>query len=421
MPSSHLATIQTPLPMLPTAAQAAAISSDQMPSESTPFGQLLDNQRALLTDGVMPTDGLLGGGEQMGGMGDALAALMASLAFATKVSPADTAPLDESSAVQEPVDALAALMASLAFAVKVSPTDTASAGTLLPEDQAALVAATMPAVLPAQVVAMVKGDAHSVAALVAPAAQGAALDTGAMSTLVNWATTPVLTATPFEGAGQDAMTDQSGALAAAAPLPATATAAGATEFSAVLGRVAQGGAAEVATNGGASVEPLTPAGGPAQAHTVARHDIHPGESRLAQPVGTPAWNSEVGQKVLWMAQRQEGRAELVLTPPQMGRIEISLQVNHDQANAIFTSANPVVREALEAALPRLREVLLEAGIQLGQAQVGADPRSSQQQPGENRDNRPTGELAHGEQSLSLRPQLAESAMPLRRGLVDTFA
>lgn len=109
-------------------------------------------------------------------------------------------------------------------------------------------------------------------------------------------------------------------------------------------------------------------------------------ARVQSQVGTPAWNAEIGDRLTWMAGNKETKAELVLTPPQMGRIEISLTLTGDQANASFVSANPAVREALESALPRLREILNEAGISLGQAQVGAESfrqSSNDSQKGDN--------------------------------------
>jgi len=95
-------------------------------------------------------------------------------------------------------------------------------------------------------------------------------------------------------------------------------------------------------------------------------------TRLQAPVGTPQWQNELGDHVHLMSRQNESRAELVLTPPQLGRIEISLNINGDQANALFVSANPEVRAALEGAMDRLREVLANNGIALGQAQVGAE-------------------------------------------------
>ena len=41
----------------------------------------------------------------------------------------------------------------------------------------------------------------------------------------------------------------------------------------------------------------------------------------------------------------------------------------DQTTAHFLTATPAARDLLEQALPRLREVLQQAGLQLGQAEV----------------------------------------------------
>lgn len=146
---------------------------------------------------------------------------------------------------------------------------------------------------------------------------------------------------------------------------------------------------------------------------------------VASPVGAPQWNQELGDKIVWMSNRQESRAELVLTPPQMGRVEVSLTVNGDQASAIFTSANPAVRDALEAAMPRLREVMAEAGIQLGQAQVGAENSRQSAQQEKNGDNFASGR--QGANTDTALPQtmpgssLADADLKVGRGLVDVFA
>lgn len=96
--------------------------------------------------------------------------------------------------------------------------------------------------------------------------------------------------------------------------------------------------------------------------------------RVETPLGQPGWNREVGETLTWMASNHKQQAELVLTPPQLGRIEVSMTIEGDQLNATFASANAAVREALENSLPRLREVLAEAGITLGDTHVGAETR-----------------------------------------------
>jgi flagellar hook-length control protein FliK len=90
------------------------------------------------------------------------------------------------------------------------------------------------------------------------------------------------------------------------------------------------------------------------------------------PVDKHGWDAEVGQKILLLVNRQESRAELTLTPPQFGKVEVTISINGDQTSATFVSASPAAREALEQALPRLREMMAEAGISLGQASVNAE-------------------------------------------------
>lgn len=90
------------------------------------------------------------------------------------------------------------------------------------------------------------------------------------------------------------------------------------------------------------------------------------------PLGQPGWHHEIGQQVTWMVGHNHQQADLVLNPPQFGRIEVSLTINGDQATAVFASANPAVREMLEGSLYRLREVLADVGVSLGQTQVGSE-------------------------------------------------
>lgn len=145
---------------------------------------------------------------------------------------------------------------------------------------------------------------------------------------------------------------------------------------------------------------------------------------VAQPVGSASWNDAVGNQVVWMANSKESLAELILNPPQMGRVEVSLSVSGDQATASFVSGNPAVRESLEAALPRLREVLAEAGIQLGQAWVGADNAQQSAQQEKNPDNFGKNQNLQAEnggvKTISNTPT-SHGSLKLGQGLVDVFA
>lgn len=101
------------------------------------------------------------------------------------------------------------------------------------------------------------------------------------------------------------------------------------------------------------------------------------ESREASlTVKTPfhdqGWDADFGQKIMWLAKNDKHSAQLSLNPAQMGPIEISITVDKGNVTASFASASADVREAIETALPRLREMFANAGIQLGQTNVGAE-------------------------------------------------
>ncbi|HEY8606477.1 MAG TPA: flagellar hook-length control protein FliK [Noviherbaspirillum sp.] len=119
---------------------------------------------------------------------------------------------------------------------------------------------------------------------------------------------------------------------------------------------------------------------PQLAVQAAQHASHAAADKLTPAVGTAAWDQALGQKVVWMVAGEQQSASLTLNPPDLGPLQVVLNVSNSHASATFTAAQPEVRQALEAALPKLREMLGEAGIQLGQASVNS---GHPQQPGDN--------------------------------------
>jgi flagellar hook-length control protein FliK len=162
----------------------------------------------------------------------------------------------------------------------------------------------------------------------------------------------------------------------------------------------------------------------APAHTAVTRTTAPTVT-IASPVGSTAWHGDVANSVAWVAGQNQSRADLVLTPPELGRVEVSITVSGDQASASFVSASPAVREALEGAVPRLREVLAESGITLTQAQIGADTSGQSAKQQQNGDNRPWQEAA-GQLDIPV-ADTGRSMHPVTawqtggRGMVDVFA
>ena len=108
----------------------------------------------------------------------------------------------------------------------------------------------------------------------------------------------------------------------------------------------------------------------------------PAAPRVETPLGAPGWSTALADRLLMFVGDKQQVAELHINPPHLGPVEIRLTVGDDQASAVFASPHAIVRETIESALPRLREVLAENGINLGQASVTADSprdRSAQEQ------------------------------------------
>ena len=141
--------------------------------------------------------------------------------------------------------------------------------------------------------------------------------------------------------------------------------------------------------------------------------------RLTPAVGTPAWDQALGQKIVWMAQGGEQSASLTMNPPDLGPMQVVLSVSNNQATVDFMAAQPEVRQALEAALPRLRDMMSESGIQLGQANVSAG--GQQQFAGADGGGR-SGGRGTGDHAGAEAPQQRQGVVRIARdGAVDTFA
>ncbi len=147
--------------------------------------------------------------------------------------------------------------------------------------------------------------------------------------------------------------------------------------------------------------------------------------KINPTVGTPGWDVALGQKLVWVANQTNQVAELHLNPPNLGPLEVRLTINNDQTTAIFVSNHPEVRDAIESAIPRLREMLADNGLTLGNVSVGSQSLSQQQQSF-NGNERQTAET-RGSQSISFENSSSEMVTNVVRstswnkGMVDTFA
>jgi len=99
---------------------------------------------------------------------------------------------------------------------------------------------------------------------------------------------------------------------------------------------------------------------------------------LTVPPGEPEFTGELANRVSLMVKNGSQEASLQLNPPELGRLEIRIVTEGDQARIQFAVHNPDARDAIEQNLPRLREMLEQSGLQLARSDV-ADQSKGQQQ------------------------------------------
>jgi len=136
--------------------------------------------------------------------------------------------------------------------------------------------------------------------------------------------------------------------------------------------------------------------------------------------GKTGWDQAISQKVVWMVGAGEQSATLTLNPPDLGPLQVVINVNNDKADTTFISNNAEVRQALQDGMANLREKMGESGIQLGQANVSSGGQS-QQDFQQAKQNRPDLQLNNNVPALSIeKPTNVSTLVRVANGLVDTF-
>ena len=133
------------------------------------------------------------------------------------------------------------------------------------------------------------------------------------------------------------------------------------------------------------------------------------------------WGERVGERVIMMAGNQLRSAEIRLTPAELGPLRVQVAIDDGAANVTFHAQHAVTRDALEQALPRLREMLAENGLTLGNAQVGDDGVRQGSRDAEAETAASTAAGSESPDSAVDQGSDTDRRATLLRGLVDTFA
>lgn len=199
------------------------------------------------------------------------------------------------------------------------------------------------------------------------------------------------------------------------------------DANAVVARLAQQSATNITSTAGLTmVNSASDAGGllpvSPSLNTAGNTGFMPTMS-IATPVGQSGWANEMGQRVAWMVQGELREAQLQLHPRSLGPVEVRIAYGHEQQlNVSFTAANPLAREALDAALPRLREMFEQQGLDLADANISQHAFSDQQH-GDNEKGEPGSLVGTGVSDTEglTENSLLSNNMLVGDGLLDAYA
>lgn len=90
-------------------------------------------------------------------------------------------------------------------------------------------------------------------------------------------------------------------------------------------------------------------------------------------------SEQVAERVQMMMSKNLKNIDIRLDPPELGRMQIRMNMNGDAATVHFTVANQQARDVIEQSMPRLREMLAQQGVQLNDSSV--QQQAGQQQRG----------------------------------------
>jgi flagellar hook-length control protein FliK len=141
---------------------------------------------------------------------------------------------------------------------------------------------------------------------------------------------------------------------------------------------------------------------------------------LDLPVGQPGWDRAVGERIQWMVGQNIQQAEIKLNPPHLGPLEIKISLQNDHTSVTFVATQAPTREALEASIPRLREMFGEINLNLADVNVGQHQAGESTQDQRAQSN---GTAGYGADTLSHEQLSAprQSWVTGYDGLLDTYA
>ena len=124
------------------------------------------------------------------------------------------------------------------------------------------------------------------------------------------------------------------------------------------------------------------------------------------------FSPNLAARIQWVYQQAISSAEILMDPPELGPLSVKITKNNGETNVLFQVSNPSTKEAIEENLAKLKELLAEQGINLGDTQV------EQQQKNDKNEN--MNEKIAADSSAETEQQDEQQIVRVQQGLLDTY-
>ncbi|MBM70499.1 MAG: hypothetical protein CME43_13610 [Haliea sp.] len=102
----------------------------------------------------------------------------------------------------------------------------------------------------------------------------------------------------------------------------------------------------------------------------------PAQLAMTHTPQDPEFTGELANRLQVFARNGGHEATLQLHPADLGRLQVSITTEGDQARVLFVADSAAARDAIEQSLPRLREMLAQSGLQLAHSDVSSQSQGS---------------------------------------------
>ncbi|MGZ8163152.1 MAG: flagellar hook-length control protein FliK [Methylobacter sp.] len=101
---------------------------------------------------------------------------------------------------------------------------------------------------------------------------------------------------------------------------------------------------------------------------------------ITRPLTHPDWSKDLGEQLVWMNNKAIPVTEIKLNPAHLGPLSVRIDVDKDQATIMFTAQHAAVKEAIEASIPKLREMLATQQLYLVNVSISQNSTQDQGRP-----------------------------------------